>query len=133
MTSIPSPAKLRHKNMKSLVQCRPQGIRKRLKAVSGADQGSGGAGRGPSPSKRRSIIRALVYRLQCFPKGTTFRITLIMQYGSAVRLWRRLYGLHRSPSFPCGRPYRPLRRPNRPQRRPSVDMRPLIKKYWIRL
>ena len=46
-----------------------------------------GAGRA-APSKKRPVVRALVCRLRCFPEGTTFRITLITQCGSAVGLWR---------------------------------------------
>ena len=89
------------------------------------------------PSKMHPIVRALLCWLRCFPEGTTFRITLITQCNSTVRLWRRPYGLHRCPCFACGHPYRTQRRPHRlflPSRRWAHFSRHAAPpQSWIRL
>ena len=62
-----------------------------------------GAGRA-APSKKRPVVRALVCRLRCFPEGTTFRITLITQCGSAVGLWRAPTAFIDTPLLHVGAP-----------------------------
>ena len=92
-------------------------------------QTGAGPGRGRAPFEQAPhahIVRALVCRLRCLPEGTTFRITLITQCGSAVRLRRRPYGLHRQLSFACGRQGIGLW-----GRRPSVDLQLLPIKILI--